>query len=264
MPVNCQLRNNQKMSNDQCKRTFISTVIEDIESIDCSWPLLLVSKDQIDPLVKVWRHVIRFLLEKKSYFTTEFIICSWANRVTSRVVSLKTFTVLPWNFSGNFWRKNTVVFGKQYGWKFPEINMDEITRKCLEKSDRTTFLRDDIFIRNYRNSFPSLCCGLWVKTKIKVKVYSWRWRLTPLHRCFTFAAPKGGQLTTYLARHVNGLVSRLVSWSGCEPSTSWSSVMWSRMLIPFGHGEQVKVGSGNMQFNTTPKGRLGLEQWCTE
>ena len=48
-----------------------------------------------------------------------------------------------------------------------------------------------------------------------------RWHLSPLHRCFTFAAPMEGQLRVTYRRKINGLVGRLVSWPGFEPLTSW-------------------------------------------
>ena len=51
------------------------------------------------------------------------------------------------------------------------------------------------------------------------------------HR-FTFTVPKGGPLLW----RMNSFVGLLASWPGFESSIPRSSVMWSQVLIPFGHG----------------------------
>ena len=55
----------------------------------------------------------------------------------------------------------------------------------------------------------------------------------------------------YLPRRVNGLVGWLVSWPGFEPATSQSSVTWSRVVLPFGHGTQ-----GDWRIAKKKKGKL--------
>lgn len=38
--------------------TLVSAVIEDIEGLLCSWPPLLVAKDEVDPLMQVGRYIL--------------------------------------------------------------------------------------------------------------------------------------------------------------------------------------------------------------
>ena len=60
------------------------------------------------------------------------------------------------------------------------------------------------------------------------KPVSWRWRLSPLRRYFTFAAPTEGIYHFIIPWKVNGLVGRLVPSSRFDPTRSF--VKWNRMF----------------------------------
>jgi len=46
--------------------TFISTIVEHIERLHCSWSPLLVAKNQIYPFMKMSRNILRFLEGKNA------------------------------------------------------------------------------------------------------------------------------------------------------------------------------------------------------
>lgn len=45
--------------------TFITTVIENIECLHCSWPPLFIAKNQIYPFMKMSRNIFRLLVKNK-------------------------------------------------------------------------------------------------------------------------------------------------------------------------------------------------------
>ena len=78
---------------------------------------------------------------------------------------------------------------------------------------------------------------------------SWPWRL-PI-AALPSPPPMEGSCQFIFPSKANGLVGRLVSWLGFEPSTSRSHVMWIQVLIQLGDGTQESTESSikiKMQF----------------
>lgn len=56
--------------------TFISTIIEHIECLHCSWSPLLVAKNQIYPFMKMSRNILRFLEGKNALVRIRKVLLS--------------------------------------------------------------------------------------------------------------------------------------------------------------------------------------------